>query len=408
MMKIHCLYDKIIPIDELKLNPKNRNIHPENQIKRLAQILTYQGFRFPVKVSNLSGMVVSGHGRVEAARLNGWTEVPVNFQDYESPAQEYADSIADNSIASWAELDIPGIQLEAPDLGPDFNLDLLGIKDFSIITPTKIGLCDENALPDSASVPARSVLGDVYILGNHRLMCGDCTVGDSVEKLMDGQKADMVFTDPPYNIAEKTKGIASQAPTNKQNKKLMDSDWDKGFDFELVQASIYSTLSENCTVYVCTSSFVAPKIWEWMEKCFDFSGYCVWSKPNPFPSLMKRRWAFSSELVCYATNGKQIFHYPESGNALSVWTIPIGEGGLHPTQKPVKVSEHAITHSSNAGHNVVDLFGGSGSTLIACEKTNRKCFMMELDKHYCDVIVSRWLKYTGNTKVIRNGEEINW
>lgn len=130
-MKIHCLYDKIIPINDLKLNPNNRNKHPQDQIKRLAQILEYQGFRFPVKVSNLSGMVVSGHGRVEAARLNGWTEVPVNFQDYESPAQEYADSIADNSIASWSELDLSGINIDVPDLGFEFDLDLLGMKDFS-------------------------------------------------------------------------------------------------------------------------------------------------------------------------------------------------------------------------------------------------------------------------------------
>lgn len=134
-MKIRCAYDKLMPIQELKLHPKNRNKHPEPQIARLAQILEYQGFRYPVKVSLLSGYVTAGHGRIEAARKNGWTEVPVNFQEYESEEQEYADLIADNSIASWAELDMAGINEDIGDLGPDFDIDLLGIENFNIDPP---------------------------------------------------------------------------------------------------------------------------------------------------------------------------------------------------------------------------------------------------------------------------------
>lgn len=146
-MKVHCPHDKLVPISELKLNPKNPNQHSPEQIKRLAQILEFQGFRYPIKVSKLSGYVTSGHGRIEAARLNNWTEVPVSFQEYTDEAQEYADVVADNSIASWSELDLSLINSEIPELGPDFDIDLLGIKDFKI-DPSEIEIrekeIDEN------------------------------------------------------------------------------------------------------------------------------------------------------------------------------------------------------------------------------------------------------------------------
>lgn len=129
-MKVKCLYDKLIPIDELIPHPKNRNKHPKEQIDRLAKILEYQGWRYPVKVSRLSGCITTGHGRVEAARANKWTHVPVNYQSYDSNEQEYADVQADNAIAFWAEMDFSGINADLPDLGPDFDIDLLGIKNF--------------------------------------------------------------------------------------------------------------------------------------------------------------------------------------------------------------------------------------------------------------------------------------
>lgn len=129
-MKVHCAYDEMVSLQDLKSHPKNRNKHPKEQIERLAKILEYQGWRYPVKVSNRSGFVTSGHGRIDAARVNGWDTVPVNYQDYDSDEQEYADVQADNAIASWAELDLSGVNEDLADLGPDFDLDLLGIEDF--------------------------------------------------------------------------------------------------------------------------------------------------------------------------------------------------------------------------------------------------------------------------------------
>lgn len=131
-VKIRCTFDKLVLVSDLLPNPRNRNVHSKEQIERLAKILDYQGWRYPVKVSKRSGFVTSGHGRIEAARLNGWESVPVNFQEYETEEQEYADVQSDNAIASWAELDLSGINLDIGDLGPDFDIDLLGIKDFTL------------------------------------------------------------------------------------------------------------------------------------------------------------------------------------------------------------------------------------------------------------------------------------
>jgi DNA modification methylase len=319
-------------------------------------------------------------------------EFPVVYQDFDTDEAEYAFIQADNAIALWAELDLSGINSDLPELGPDFDIDMLGIKNFEIDVADKDFEADEDEVPEARPKP-KVVQGEVYILGNHRLMCGDSTAITDVERLMNGEKADMVFTDPPYNHASEDKGIATSV--SKAHKKLMESEWDKNFSFLDVAGMIESAMGENCTVYICTSHHLFGQIQEWMKLRSNLSGYCVWSKPNPMPSLMKRHWTWSAELICYATYGKHTFHFPESGHALSVWEITKKSDGSHPTQKPIEVCERAILHSSNQLNIVLDLFGGSGSTLIACEKTDRKCFMMELDPIYCGVILDRWQKFTG-------------
>jgi len=137
-MIVHCLHDALVSVKELKPNPLNRNSHPKDQIERLAKILEYQGWRYPIKVSKRSGLITSGHGRLEAAKLLKWKEVPVSFQDYDSEEQEYADTVSDNSIASWSELDLSGINSDLTDLGPDFDIDLLGINNFTLDASEKI------------------------------------------------------------------------------------------------------------------------------------------------------------------------------------------------------------------------------------------------------------------------------
>lgn len=156
-MKIHCLYDALVSPSELKPHPKNRNKHPDEQIRRLADILDYQGWRYPIKVSRLSGFITSGHGRLMAAKMLGLQEVPVNYQEYESETQEYADLQADNAIALWAELDFSGINADIGDFGPDFDIDLLGIKDFTIDVAEKV---EEDKYTPSTESPIYEPTGE--------------------------------------------------------------------------------------------------------------------------------------------------------------------------------------------------------------------------------------------------------
>ena len=391
MIKTHCKYDQLVDPQTLKNHPKNRNKHGQDQIERLAELYEYQGIRHPIVVSKLSGFIVAGHGRKLAAIRAGIKEMPVVYQDFESSEQEYAFIQADNAIALWAELDMAGINEDMGDLGPDFDINMLGIQDFTIDVADKFEDKDADEIPEEVEPIAK--LGQIYKLGEHRLMCGDSTDEATVSQLMNGEKADMVFTDPPYNHASDDKGVA--AGVSKSHKKLMDSEWDKDFSFLNVANSFLSAMAPDCTIYVCTSHHLVGEILQWMKTSLKFSGLCIWNKPNPMPSLMKRHWTWNQELVCYGTNGKHTFNFPESGHATSVWTFNKKSDGTHPTQKPIELCEHAIKHSSLKSHSVLDLFGGSGSTLIACEKTNRKCFMMELDPHYVDVIIARWEKFTG-------------
>ena len=249
----------------------------------------------------------------------------------------------------------------------------------------------EDEVPEE--VETRCKLGDLWQLGDHKLICGDSTDSAVIDRLMDGVKADMMFTDPPYNIASDSKNFASDV--SKAMKNLSESEWDKNFDIREVLDNILVSIAENATVYVCTSHFLASDIWDWMKEWADHYSYCVWSKPNPMPSLSKRHWTWNTELICYATRGKHTFNFPKEGHALSTWTINKKNGDTeHPTEKPVEVPAMAISHSSKENDAVLDLFGGSGSTLIACEQLNRKCYMCELDPKYCDVIIQRWENFT--------------
>lgn len=368
-MHTHCLYDSLVDVRELKPHPKNRNTHPYDQIERLGKILTYQGWRYPIKVSKQSGFITSGHGRLLAAKKLNWKEVPVNFQDYESDEQEYADVQADNAIASWAELDLSGINSDIGELGPDFDIDLLGLKDFTVCPTDKLEpQCDEDAVPEH--VEPKTKIGDIYQLGRHRLMCGDSTSIDAVEKMMNGEKADMVFTDPPYGLADKWSGGTWGA-------KPMYSDAKK-WDQELDQTDIDWFIT------------LAPVVIIW--------GGNYYKMP---PSRCWLSWTKSQQMETMADFE---LAWTNMDKVAKSWTGARNADGKrsHPTQKPVALMEWGISNFTDP-KNVLDLFGGSGSTLIACEKTQRNCFMMELDPKYCDVIVARWEKYTGQKAELING-----
>lgn len=401
------------PIDRLIEYARNPRKNDAVVDKMVASIKEF-GFRIPI-VAKSDGSVVDGHLRLKAARKLGMAEVPVALADELTDAQVKAFRLLANRSVDWAEWDNDLLKLELDELKEmDFDLELTGfeIDEISEITGLDAGaggLTDPDDVPEvQENEPPVSKEGDIWILGNHRLMCGDSTDAGNVALLMAGQKADMVFTDPPYNVSGESRNFAADAPDQKIYKKLKDTDWDKNFDIKIALGRIAESVSKDVTIYICTSHFLAPQIWNWMKDNFDFYSFCIWNKPNPMPCLSKRHWTWNTEIICYATKGKHIFNFPKEGYALSTWTIPKIQGKSgHPTEKPVAIPEMAITHSSQENSIIFDLFGGSGTTLIACEQTNRQCRMMELDPHYCDVIVKRWQDFTGQ-KAVHEGSGKNF
>ena len=232
--------------------------------------------------------------------------------------------------------------------------------------------------------------GNIYYLGKHYLLCGDSTNISDVEKLMNGEKADMVFTDPPYNLQEH----GQTKRTNKTESKTEEfGDWDVGFDPLDVLPLVTAFTKDSAHQFVCTSNWLFGPIHKYFEDCKEKPNYLVWVKNNPMPSLTKSTYVQSTELIIHSRKGSPKFNYPSGKNLRNII-----EGNVephtsgHPSQKPIYVVEYCLNYTEGS---VLDLFGGSGSTLIACEKTNRKCFIMELDPKYCDVIVARWEKFTG-------------
>lgn len=376
---------------------KNAKIHDEHQIRNLVTSLKRFGWQQDCVITS-DNVLVIGHGRQMAAMRIG-CEIPVHVID--KTAEELTDEdirelrIADNQTNAETGFDFDLLQEDLDGLdfnGFDFDFELPEVPG----APAEVTEDDyEVQLPEEP----KSKPGQIYQLGQHRLMCGDSTNRQDVATLMDGQKADMVFTDPPYNIASESKNFAAYC--SKAMDDLSHAEWDKDFDIKALFPVLFDQLAEDVTVYMCTSHFLAADIWEWMNGWASYYSYCVWSKPNPMPSLSKRHWTWNTELICYATRGKHIFNFPEEGHALSTWTINKTNGKTgHPTEKPIAVPAMGITYSSNKDGHVLDLFGGSGSTLIACEQLGRKCLMMELDPKYVDVIIDRWETFTGEKAVL--------
>lgn len=381
-----------------EVRPYEKNPRKNDEaVKYVAESIKQFGFKVPIVIDN-AGVIVAGHTRWKAAKKLGLETVPCIVADDLTDEQIKAFRLADNKVAEKAEWDFDLLAGEMDELF-DFDMSVFGFEELEIEDEAETVEDDfEAELPEEP----KAKLGDVYQLGSHHLMCGDSTSITDVEKLMNGEKADMVFTDPPYNVASDSKNFA--ADCSKAMKTLSESEWDQNFVIEEALDCILPNLSDNATVYVCTSHFLAGDIWQWMKQWSDHFSYCIWSKPNPMPSLAKRHWTWNSELICYATRGKHTFNFPQEGHALSTWEIPKknGETG-HPTEKPISVPAMAIFHSSKKNDLVLDLFGGSGSTLMACEQLDRKCNVMELDPKYVDVIISRWEQYTGKKAVLLNG-----
>jgi DNA modification methylase len=390
------------PIDRLVPYAKNSRTHSEEQIAQIAASIKEWGFTTAVLVDEQGG-IIAGHGRVLAARKLGIDTLPVMVATGWTEPQKRAYVIADNQLAlnaGWnmemLKTEIDGLKLE------DFDIDLLGFEDSfldGLLEPEPTaGLTDEDAVPDVPEIP-KTVLGDVWLLGNHRLMCGDSTSIDDGEKLMNGLLADLVFTDPPYNVAYSGRG-ANNLGTIKNDDMSEES-------FEQFCRDVFATYSAImkplACIYVChPDSASAPKIAfeKTFAEQFKKSSTIIWMKQSA--GMGWQDYRAQHEPILYGWKEGKGKHF-NSGDRTktSVWKIGRDAQStyVHPTQKPVCLPEEAIMNSSKGSDCVVDLFGGSGSTLIACEKTGRVNCSMELDPKYCDVIVKRWQDFTGKIAI---------
>ena len=376
------------PIEKLVPYAKNSRTHSEEQVAQIAASIREWGFTTAVLVDE-SGSIIAGHGRVMAARKLGMASLPVMVAAGWTDAQKRAYVIADNKLALNAGWDNELLALELGELGDlGFDLDLVGFTDEEIaaLMPEQIepGLTDEDAVPEVPEQPV-TVLGDVWVLGKHRLMCGDSTSIDAIQKLTEGQAPDFVFTDPPYGVAVVKDGMV-------------------GADFGVAKKGNYKPIIGDETTdtaieaYNACVAIGAKKIVLWggnyfSDKLPPSSCWLVWDKRgdsgivNTFADC-ELAW---TNMTSPARVHKQL------------WNGMIREGErdkrVHPTQKPVALCEWGISNYTDKNASVLDLFLGSGSTLMACEKTNRKCFGMEMSPDYCDVIIKRWQDFTGKIAV---------
>jgi DNA modification methylase len=386
-------------ISDLIPAPYNPRQSTAKQEKHLKESLEKFGLVEPIIYNKQTGYIVGGHFRVRELKKLGITEIECVIVDLNEADEKELNIRLNANTGSW----------DWDTLANDW--DVVDLEAWGLDIPQFDTVEELEASEDDYEVPEGGmetdiVIGDLFEIGEHRLLCGDSTDSDAVARLMNGEKADMVFTDPPYNVGSETKGVASSS-NNKQMKKLMESNWDKDFDVKDFIPNIDIFISENSTCYICTSHHLFGSIIEHLKITFDFVSFCVWNKPNPMPSLMKRHWTWNTELICYATKGKHVFNFPDNGHALSVWTFTkVAKCDLHPTMKPVSIPETAITHSSKTNDIVLDLFLGSGSTIVAAHQLKRKCYGMELEPKYCQVIIDRMRKLDSSLIIKRNGKQI--
>ena len=375
----------------------NARTHSDEQVTQIASSIKEFGFINPVIV-DADGGIIAGHGRVMAAKKLGIDEVPTLLVEHLSEAQKKAYILADNKMALNAGWDDALLAIELQDLqGLDFDLSLTGF-DLDEINglfggDEVEGLTDEDAVPEPPEEPV-SKEGDVWILGNHRLMCGDSTSIDAVERLMDGKKADMVFTDPPYGVSY-TGGLQDSGKGLKGNARDMIKNDDIDLYYEAVTTANHFS---NGVVFMFYADTVPFGLYRGIESVGgDVVALLIWKKKGGYGALGASYKPNHEPCVVWKPKGTAL-NFIGSTKENRVWEEDKdGTNKLHPTQKPVNIPKRAI--GNHKADIVLDMFGGSGSTMIACEQLGRSARLMELDEKYVDVIIKRWQDFTGKEAV---------
>ena len=391
-------------ISDLKKYEKNNKKHPEKQLEKIVASIKEYGFKNPVLVDK-NNVIIAGHGRTLAAERLGMEEVPcIDCSDLNAK-QVKALRLMDNKSAELAEWDFDNIKAELEELKlEEFDIDLTGF-DMSDFEEEKEVKEDEFDVEEQLKKPVMSKLGDIWLLGRHRLMCGDSTDKATVEKLMDGKKADMAFTDPPYNVAY-TGGLQfKDGKVEKNNREMIKND-----DID-IYPEVFQRLCDfvSGACYVWFADTKATNLYAAAEKLGDIHALIIWVKNGGYGALNANYKQKHEPCLYWKPKGKKL-DFVGATTETTIWEInKDGINKLHPTQKPVALAIKAIKNHS-AGL-VLDLFGGSGSTLIACQQLNRINYSMELDEKYVDVIVNRFKEFVGETKdikCIRNGETFTY
>ncbi len=436
---VYCAFDKILDIDSVQPNPKNPNQHSDEQISLLAKIIGAQGWRAPITISTRSGFVVRGHGRLLAAQEAGCTEVPVDYQAYADEESELADLVADNRIAELAQMDAQMLADIFQNLS-DFDLELTGftedtLKNIQFIPEEKIDLEAADRKVPRPEVRPFTQVGDIWQIGKHRLICGDSTKARTYKKLMQDEQAQLVITDPPYNVDYE--GSAGKI----QNDCMSDSDF-KNFLAEMYQC-VAQVTCPGAAAYI----FYADRETYAFRKGFEDAGFLfkqclIWVK-NTFV-LGRQDYQWRHEPILYGWKTGAAHYFTDTRNLSTVFDTQerpdlsamsseelleyvesfydmMDESPTsilycdkptrntdHPTMKPTALIAKLVENSSEQDWIVLDPFGGSGSTLVACEAEGRAARLIEIEPKFCDVIVKRYVQLTGKQDVIclRHGMKI--
>ena len=463
-MKVQCAHEELQPIEELKAHPKNPNQHPERQVELLAKIIAATGWRSPIVVSKRSGFITKGHGRLLAAFKAGFTEVPVDLQDYDSEEEELADMVADNDIADLAEMDLDMRSSILEELeAMDYPMELVDFSEAEEEEPFA-GLTDEDSLPDE--VEQKTKPGELWQLGEHRLLCGDCRDADSVARLMDGRQINVAITSPPYASQRKYDEESGFKPIHPD----AFVEWFDGVQKQVAahlasDGSWFVNIKEHCeegqrVLYVKDLTLAHVREWGWR-----FVDEYIWTHggtPKIARARFKNGWEpifqftrdshkFRPESVMHPTDSipdwkeeaslhggeyhpsmrsglvqgrrktykgpiHKVQGLPGSGAAIHNAIAESASGMAYPSNVlslgknrealghsaayPVALPEFFIKACSDEADAIYDPFLGSGTTLIAAERLSRNCYGLEISAEYCDIIIRRWEDYTGKSALL--------
>jgi site-specific DNA-methyltransferase (adenine-specific) len=383
---------ELVNIDDLDLDPKNARKHDAKNLKAIADSLDLFGQRKPIVVWGRT--VVAGNGTMAAARSLGWTEITVaRVPDDWSADQVKAYALADNrsaELAVWDEQVLASQLLELQEA--EFDIELLGFE----LPVDELSEVVEDEIPEQ--VELKSKLGDVWKLGRHRLLCGDSSSITNLDALLQGEKIELVFTDPPYRYKTMGAGGAFDkgfADLKKDIAALVDFD---PTDFLNVLPTVFA---DNMNAYIFCNTDLVPDYCLWAKQNKYNFNILTWHKKSFIPATNGHHFPDTEYLIYISKNA--VWNNGQDVNYGKYFVMDNEKSADHPTIKPQEIITTELLISSSRKGNVLDLFGGSGSTLIACEQTDRTCFMMELDPKYVDVIIARWEKLTGETAELIEG-----